>query len=158
MLGVDLVDESTVDKFLGPMKGPKEPTTATAAGDAKVEDHEERPLWDSAPDSRISPAFGGSTGDASRPPRSAEAAPVKGFSSLGGNMRSALSKHVLSASDTPVPRVAAGRRLSTAGRLVPESPTAEQVAATEPLPLAGASGGAVAGGNSSTAGTSVFPA
>lgn len=158
MLGVDLVDESTIDKLLRPMKGTKEPNTATAAGDANVEDHEERPLWDIAPDSRIAPAFGGSTGDASRPPPSAEAAPVKGSSSLGGNVRSALSKmaptsHELSVSDIPVPRVAFGRRLSTAGRLVPDSPTAEQ--ATAPSPLAGASGEAAAGDNSSAAETSL---
>lgn len=135
MLGVDLVDERTIDKFLGPMKGPKKPTTETAAGDAKVEDHEERPLWDSALDSRIAPALGSSTGDASRPPRSTEEAHVKGSSSLGGSVRSALSKMAptsrdLSASDTPVPRVAFGRRLSTAGRLVPESPTEEKVVPT----------------------------
>lgn len=142
LLGVDLVGDKTMDKLLGPEKESMErPTGRTTDGDAKTEDPEERPGWDNEnpSNSRFAPAFGSNRGDASGLSLSAEDAPVRP-SYFGGNVRGALAKigpssqgPILSASDEPIRRVSFHQRLPTVGRLVPVSPTGEEVLPTTSL-------------------------
>lgn len=130
LLGVDVVGDGTIDKLLGPQKGSTEKSTGRATeGDAKAEDSEELPCWDTdnASNPHVGSAFGGNSGDATSLPHSAGVAPGKA-SVFGANVRVALAKVAsssqnLSASDTPVRRVSLHQRLSTAGRLEPVSPT-----------------------------------
>ncbi|CAM9587167.1 unnamed protein product [Ectocarpus fasciculatus] len=137
LLGVDIVDESTINKVLGPeTRKTKEPTGATD-GDAKTEDGEERPFWDAAVTSALHSTAGGNAGD-KRPLPASAANPSSQGSSLGGGLRAALSKMTssstdLSASEGPLRRVSVDERLPSVG-LVPLDPTAEGVPPTTSLP------------------------
>ncbi|CAM9825704.1 unnamed protein product [Ectocarpus sp. 8 AP-2014] len=46
LLGVDIVDESTINQILGPEMKKTDESTGKTGGDAKTEDGEERPFWD----------------------------------------------------------------------------------------------------------------
>ncbi|CAB1104673.1 unnamed protein product [Ectocarpus sp. CCAP 1310/34] len=63
LLGVDIVDESTINQVLGPEKRKTKEPHGTAGGDAKTEDREERPSWDDASTSTLHSTAGGNAGD-----------------------------------------------------------------------------------------------
>ncbi|CBJ32402.1 adhesin-like protein [Ectocarpus siliculosus] len=135
LLGVDIVDESTINQVLGPEKRKTKEPSGTACGDAKTEDGEERPFWDDASTSALHSTAGGNAGDKRPFPVLAAAASSQG-SSVGGSLRTVLSKMAaspseVSASEAPLRRVSVDERLPTASvGLVPLEPTAEGVPPT----------------------------
>ncbi|CBJ33129.1 asn/thr-rich large protein family protein [Ectocarpus siliculosus] len=139
LLGVDVVDESTINKVLGPEMRKTDESMGKTGGDAKTEDGEERPFWDDAWTSALHSTAGGNTGHKCPFPISAATASGQG-SSRGGSLRTTLSKMAaspseVSASEGPLRRISVDERLPTASvGLVPLEPTAEGVSPTASSP------------------------